>query len=395
MQAVSLGTAYIVQSSASELDTIVQSVEKAAHWQGPSLFSIYAGSDTSIDALDVYLTSAIALESRAFPTFEFDPSKREWADRFSVSDNPTVDLPWGQEDSEVGAGHDHQVMTVSFTFADFLSCDKRYLGEFRAVAPESWHPAMCSLDEYLSRDPVDTRTNTVPFVWMADETGLLHRVVVTNKVVDAAMRVQSRWNVLQELGGVTSSHAARLVKEATERLELEKLEAIEQAKQQHQKELERTTGEVAREIVSNIAASLLGLQATAPRAATSGGPGFAMPVATAAPDTMTEETVSEAVPADTVEPETEDDDDDVISMDEAYIETVRCTTCNECTNINSRMFAYNENQQAYIKDVTAGSFHELVVAAEMCPVKIIHPGKPLNPDEPRLSDLIERAKPYR
>ena len=38
--------------------------------------------------------------------------------------------------------------------------------------------------------------------------------------------------------------------------------------------------------------------------------------------------------------------------DEPYIETPRCTTCNECTQINDRMFAYNENKQAYIKDLT-------------------------------------------
>ncbi|MBK9609271.1 MAG: hypothetical protein IPO58_23710, partial [Betaproteobacteria bacterium] len=39
------------------------------------------------------------------------------------------------------------------------------------------------------------------------------------------------------------------------------------------------------------------------------------------------------------------------SPDEAYIETARCTTCNECTKINDRMFAYDENKQAYIADV--------------------------------------------
>ncbi len=390
MQAVSLGTAYVVQSSASELDTILQAAEQGTRWQGPSLFSIYAGSDTSIDALDSYLTSAIALESRAFPTFEFDPSKREWADQFTVSHNPQVELPWGQEDFEVGNGHEQQGMAVSFTFADFLACDQRYREEFRAVPAESWHSDMHLLDKYLTLDPAASSAKALPFVWMADETGVLHRVIVTNKVVEATKHVLKRWRLLQELGGVTSSHAARLVKEATERLELEKLEAIEQAKQQHQKDLDRTTGEVARDIVSNIAAGLLGLQATAPRAMTSGEPGVAVRVVTEAP----EEAVVPADPADGAEPAPEEDDDDVISMDEAYIETVRCTTCNECTNINPRMFAYNENQQAYIKDVTAGSFHELVASAELCPVKIIHPGKPLNPDEPRLSDLIERAKPY-
>jgi hypothetical protein len=58
------------------------------------------------------------------------------------------------------------------------------------------------------------------------------------------------------------------------------------------------------------------------------------------------------------------------------------------------MFAYNENKQAYIKDADAGTFRELVEAAESCQVAVIHPGKPRNADEPGLEELIERAKEF-
>ena len=80
---------------------------------------------------------------------------------------------------------------------------------------------------------------------------------------------------------------------------------------------------------------------------------------------------------------------------EAYIETPRCTSCNECTNINPKMFAYNENKQAYIKDVMAGTYAQLVEAAESCQVSIIHPGKPRDLNEPDLDALIPRAEPFR
>jgi ferredoxin len=77
-----------------------------------------------------------------------------------------------------------------------------------------------------------------------------------------------------------------------------------------------------------------------------------------------------------------------------YIETERCSSCNECTNLNNRMFAYNDNKQAYIKDPDAGSFKELVEAAESCQVAVIHPGKPRNPKEPGLDELVKRAEPF-
>ena len=82
------------------------------------------------------------------------------------------------------------------------------------------------------------------------------------------------------------------------------------------------------------------------------------------------------------------------SSDEPYIETARCSTCNECTQINDRMFAYNDNKQAYIADADAGTYRELVEAAESCQLAIIHPGKPRNPGEPGLEELIKRAEPF-
>lgn len=82
------------------------------------------------------------------------------------------------------------------------------------------------------------------------------------------------------------------------------------------------------------------------------------------------------------------------SSDDPHIDTPRCTTCNECTNLNNRMFTYDANKQAYIADINAGTYRELVEAAESCQVAIIHPGKPRNPNEPGIAELLERAEPF-
>ena len=58
------------------------------------------------------------------------------------------------------------------------------------------------------------------------------------------------------------------------------------------------------------------------------------------------------------------------------------------------MFAYNENKQAYIKDLKAGTYRQMIEAAESCQLGIIHPGKPVNPKEAGLDELLERAKPF-
>jgi hypothetical protein len=59
------------------------------------------------------------------------------------------------------------------------------------------------------------------------------------------------------------------------------------------------------------------------------------------------------------------------------------------------MFAYDENKQAFIKDTSAGTFRQLVEAAESCQMAIIHPGMPRDPTEPGLDELVARAEAFR
>lgn len=75
----------------------------------------------------------------------------------------------------------------------------------------------------------------------------------------------------------------------------------------------------------------------------------------------------------------------------ATIETVRCSGCRACVGINDRMFAINAKGQAIIVDPAAGSYRELVEAAELCQVAVIHPGRPRDPGEPGLEELLRRA----
>ncbi len=79
---------------------------------------------------------------------------------------------------------------------------------------------------------------------------------------------------------------------------------------------------------------------------------------------------------------------------EPYIDTELCTTCNECTNLNPKMFKYDDNKQAYIADPRAGTFQQLVTAAERCTAMIIHPGTPLDPDEEDLEKWVKRAERF-
>ena len=108
----------------------------------------------------------------------------------------------------------------------------------------------------------------------------------------------------------------------------------------------------------------------------------------AAPDT--EDAAAPTTPEIVVEEEEEDD----VSFDEPYIDTVLCTTCNECTNLNPDLFKYNGDKQAFISDASAGTFAQLVTAAKKCPARCIHPGVPRSDDDTATGDMITRAQPF-
>ena len=110
------------------------------------------------------------------------------------------------------------------------------------------------------------------------------------------------------------------------------------------------------------------------------------------PAAPTEAPPEEAAPAAPPAEEVAEEED--AGPEEPWINSILCTTCHDCVNLNAQMFIYNSNKQAVIGDPRAGTYAQLVEAAEKCPARCIHPGKPLNPDEPNLDELVKRAAKF-
>ena len=77
-----------------------------------------------------------------------------------------------------------------------------------------------------------------------------------------------------------------------------------------------------------------------------------------------------------------------------WIESDECTSCDECININSKIFAYNKDKQAYIKDPKGGPYQDLVIAAEKCTAQVIHPGLPVDPSAKDMDKWIKRGEKF-
>ena len=342
--AMGLGGMFVLQSSVSNLYALRDRVRCGMAARGPALFSVFTGSPVDATELPPYLAAAAAMKSRAFPAFTYDASAgSNWATRFSFENNRNAESDWPVETFEY-ADEDLQRVRedVRFTYADFVLCDRRHAHHFAVVPRERWTAAMVPVADWLALSERDA-AERIPYVLVVDAADRLHRVIIDSRLMQATRRCLLLWHRLQEHGGINNSHAAEtLARERT---------AWEEQKRQELEAL-RSSG------------------AAAPASAVSEAPAAAAIV----PD----------APAEAAPP----------PSDEPWIETIRCSSCNECQNINDKMFGYNDNKQAYFKDLSAGTFRQIVEAAEACQVAIIHPGKPKNPAEPGLEELLERAKPF-
>jgi len=338
--AMGLNSVFVLQSSSANLYACRDATRKGLVYGGPALFIVYSGAAPRHESIAPYLRAAAAMESRLFPAFVYDPSAgSDWASRFGIDGNPAVSLDYPlQRLSYEDAEHQRITQELAFTPLDFFACDSRYAHHFAQVPRSAWGTTMVPAAERL-RPGVRESIDEVPYILMIDADGLLHRVIVDERLMREARRCGEMWRSLQEMGGVHNSHAERLL--AQDRKE----------------------------------------RAASAAAATAAPESVAPPTAAVAPAASP----PSAPVADAAQPDT----------DTAYIETPRCTSCNECTTINNKMFAYNENKQAYIKDVSAGTYAQLVEAAESCQVSIIHPGKPRDPGEPNLDELLRRAEAFR
>lgn len=350
--AVALNETFVLQAASSQLNCVSEAIRRGMSSAGPALLHLFPGHGPGAAGLPPYLLAAAATESRAFPTFCFDPGAGDdWAKRFDVSHNPKPAQAWPlypfvYED----ALHQKGSEPAAFTWIDFAGCDERLADRFESVPFGEGKDDMLPAAEYLSR-PEEGRSGWRPYVLAIDGKNRLWRRVPDEKLIASAARCARRWRSLQELGGIENSHAQRLL-------------ALEKARWTEEKEAE----------MRQLSEKLSGAAALGAPPAAAGTPAVGTPVEAPSPED----------PAAT----------DAPKSDEPTIETLRCTSCEECIKINNRIFAYNGNKQAFIADPDAGSYADLVRAAETCQVCIIHPGKPRNPDEPDLETLLKRAEPF-
>ncbi len=396
--------AFVLQSSQATPSHLLENVLKGLQTRRPSIFILNApcppewgfSEDGSSDA------AKLALESRAVPNLVFNPDLgTTFSECLDLSGNPSPDDTWTNHDLVyVDARDEQQQMTLPLTIADWALGEARFQQHFHSPGEED---ELIPFHEYLELDE-DEREEATAFIYTVDADRHLHKVCVSDEIAALADERLNFWAQLKELAGVEVSENMRdAVGEGLTRQLEAKLKVL---KADYERKVSVLASQFPQLIARQMAEGLLNAAADdtvaqlLERAQQWKGPAFAAPMFTsnagaAATDSAPQKLEADATAATVADAAVEDSDaDEDRDGNEPYIDTIRCTSCDDCLKINDKLFLYNDDQQAYIGDASIGTFKQLVVAAEACPAECIHPGDPLNPKEKGLDKLIKRAEPF-
>jgi pyruvate-ferredoxin/flavodoxin oxidoreductase len=362
---------------------------------------------------DAALAAAkLALESRAFPLMIYDPSAGPaLADQLSLDGNPMLDEVWPTYDLRyTDQEGKEQTLTLPMTVADWAATEARFKKHFKVVRDDVDADVLLRFDEFLAASPED-RAGKTPYIHALSRDGQLYRLSVSHEIVELAEDRLALWHQLRQMAGLELADSARdslageiesAFEQKAEELKAEHARTVTELKTKYPAAIARRMAEGlvratdnGQERVADLLKRVQEMRSLEPlgKVDLGGGNGgtavAAAPAGSAAPATVAAPATAAAAPAAAEEAEEEEG----LGLD-PYIQSELCTACNECTNLNKRMFAYNDKKQAYIKDAKAGTFRELVQAAEKCPVAIIHPGTPLNPKEKDLDKWVKRAERF-
>ncbi|MFZ0788659.1 MAG: 2-oxoacid:acceptor oxidoreductase family protein [Chromatiaceae bacterium] len=347
-------TSFVLSSAISHMTHLLEGYIDGLNARRPALFNIYAACQPEHGIGDDMSShhSRMAVESRAYPLFRFDPDAGStFEECCSIEGNPDIEKDWIdwtiKYTNEKG---EEAQMEVPFTFADFAMTEGRFRKHFRKAPPETWNDSMVPLAELLEMEP-DEREGLFPYVWGVDAKNRLMRVLVAEELVRSCEERSGFWTQLRGLCG-----------------ELGKVD-VEQVRNQ-------AKAEMAQKLTSSLLAMAggdLGALASLAGGNGSGGNGSGGNGAQAA-------SRGQGAAAGGWEP--------------VWVETPECTACDECTTINPKIFKYNADKKIEIADPKAGPYKDIVKAAEKCTAGCIHPGTPWDANEKGIDKLLKRAEKY-
>ena len=357
-------TSYVLQGSLANITHLIEGFIDGLNSRRPALFNIYSVCQPEHGVSDnaTARQSKLATESRAYPLMKFNPDNGETIEEcLDLEGNPSLENDWPRytlaytnEDGSEGK------LDLPLTFADFAASEGRFRKQFKIAPQQNWNETMIPLHEFLELDH-DEREGLFPFIWGVDKENHLTRILCSHEMVLSVEERRHFWHQLKGMAG-----------------ELNKIDVntiIDQTKQDMAQKLSST-------LLSLVSSGGIDNLGDAPiNKETNKGKNNAINNAS---NNQTNTTGINPPVGGTC----------ALAYEPVWIETPECTACDECTSINNKIFAYNDDKHAIVINPQGGQYRDIVKAAEKCTAGCLHPGTPWDCSDKDIEKWIQRAAKY-
>ncbi|MDH5720137.1 MAG: 2-oxoacid:acceptor oxidoreductase family protein [Spirochaetia bacterium] len=199
-------TTYVLQGSQAHVAQMIEGFIEGLNIRRPAIFNLYTTCPPEHGVADdvATLQAKMALESRSYPLFKYNPDNGDTAaECFDLDGNPEMESDWPSytlkyKDDD---GQDAE-MEIPMTFADFALTEGRFKKHFKKAPRETWDDdKMVPVEEYLDLDE-DEKAEKFPFVWTVDKKNNLGRVIVSSAIVESTIERRQFWRMLKSIAGL-------------------------------------------------------------------------------------------------------------------------------------------------------------------------------------------------
>ncbi len=212
LSALALRKAFVFQGVMKNNQHLFTNLLKGLQRPGPAFFHLLAPSQEGQSIADWTKLPRLALNTRSFPFFSFDPSEQGGflSTQTSLKGNPSMEENWHTTTLNFIENEKDKSQLYTLTLADWLFTQVNWASHFRPALSDEVNTI--SISELLELEP-KARDGKVPVIFTIDENDELQRWVASRQVVDAAQVAQFQWHTLREIAGTLTPYPEKLWKE--------------------------------------------------------------------------------------------------------------------------------------------------------------------------------------
>ncbi len=213
LSALALRKAFVFQGVMDGGKVLFNNLLKGLQRPGPAFFHLLAPYQVQHTAVDWTALPKLALETRAFPFFAFDPVKKGGflSTQISLEGNPSAEENWHKAELNFIEKDEQKSQPYTLTLADWLFTQVNWASHFRPALEDEAN--LLPVAELLALEP-SAREGKVAMIFSLGENGELQRWVASRQVVEAAQAAENQWHTLREIAGTLTPYPEKLWKEA-------------------------------------------------------------------------------------------------------------------------------------------------------------------------------------